>query len=85
MWNRHRFKVPSADYDGPKPFPPPGPSWVTGYAGCDTIVVCYLPPDVSVTDWWPDAHDIDTTPRDEIVFTGRFPRPDWWTGEGREA
>lgn len=76
-WNRHRFKTTSADDPRPVTFPPPGPWWCCGYAGDDSyaIVVCYLPPGEDVRTYWPEAFDIDTEGREEIVFTSRFPRP----------
>lgn len=85
-WNRHRFRTTSVSDPRPVIFPPPGPWWCSGIAGDDSYatVICYLPPDAEVEKFWPEAFDIETDERDEIVFTDRFPRPNWWTGEGRE-
>lgn len=81
-WNRHRFKTSFDDDPRPVTFPPPGPWWCTGHGEGCAVVVCYLPPGVPVTDFWPEAADVETEATDEIVFTDRFPRPDWWE-EGR--
>ncbi len=76
-WRRYRFQANIAD---PRPvkFPPPGPWWCTGTSDTYSIVVAYLPPNESLTDWWPEAAQIESTEHDEIQFSSRFPRPDWY-------
>jgi hypothetical protein len=66
----------------PVRFPPPGPWWCSGFEAFDAyaIVIAYLRPEDSVTDWWPEASHIDSEPCDRIIFTDRFPRPDWYKG-----
>ena len=49
------------------------------------IVVAYLPAGVPVRDWWPEATEIESTEHDAIVFTDRFPRPDWWEEPKQEV
>ena len=76
---RARFK---ADYDDWRPvkWPPPGPCWCTGYAGDEShsIVVAYAESEDRIREFWPEARDIDAPPSDTIIFTDRFPRPEWW-------
>lgn len=86
-WVRFRFQ---ANYDDSRPvlWPPLGPWWETGLA-CDgsyATVVAYIPSDKIhlLATYWPEAKDISCQETDEIVFTSRFPKPDWWTGEGLE-
>ena len=45
------------------------PWWCTGTAMDDSyaIIVCYLPDDEDLYDYWDDAYDIDTEDRPEIV------------------
>ncbi len=76
-WERHRFK---ANYADPRPivFPPPGPYWISGYGDGYSIVIAYLPKGTLVTDFWPEAKNIDSTEEDSISFTSRFPQPTWW-------
>jgi hypothetical protein len=84
-WLRHRFHANPID---PRPviFPPPGPYWCSGYGGEAgkefryATLVAYLPPDVPVTDYWPEAEQITSEERDAIRFTDRFPRPEWYAG-----
>ena len=45
-----------------------------GYA----TMVAFLPKDVNLTEYWDDAFDVDSELLDEIKFTDRFPRPDWY-------
>ena len=81
-WLRHRFH---ANTDDPRPmvFPPPGPCWCSGYAGDEShsIVVAYLPPDVNLLTYWPEADEISTEQYQHIIYTDRFQRPAWWEGE----
>jgi hypothetical protein len=77
-WRRYRFHTDSEDYR-PIIFPPPGPWWCSGYSGDSSVIVCYLPRGESVSSYWPEASGVDFTDEEEIVFTSRFPKPDWWT------
>lgn len=76
-WLRHRFKANASD---PRPvaFPPPGPYWVSGYGEDYSIVVAFLPSDVDVVAYWPEARDIDSEEKARLEFTSRFPEPTWW-------
>lgn len=55
------------------------PWWWTGSAMDDSyaIIVCYLPDDENLYDYWDDAYDIDIEDRPEIVYTDRFRKPEW--------
>ena len=55
------------------------PWWCTGTAMDDSyaIIVCYLPDDENLYDYWDDAYDVDTEDRPEIVYTDRFRKPEW--------
>ncbi len=90
-WRRYRFRSWSADDPRPVTLPPPGPFWISGYgyAGIEqrefATVIAYLPGDSSdeIEHFWPDSDGsawdgYDFQWRDEIAFTGRFPKPDWW-------
>lgn len=79
-WTRYRFKANGDDYR-PVKFPPPGPYWCTGSAldSSYSIVVAYLPEGTTLTDWWPEADEVEEEARSEITFTDRFPKPQWWT------
>jgi hypothetical protein len=91
IWHRYRFETRGVDDPRPGIFPPPGPSWITGYASADgvddgqgvnrAIVVAYLPPDEPLTRYWPDAEAVEWTEEEAITFTSRFPKPDWWAEE----
>ncbi len=76
-WLRCRFE---ADKDDPRPtqFMPPGPYWITGWADDFSTVVAYVNREDQVRDYWPEAENIECVEVDEIVFTDRFPKPDWW-------
>lgn len=56
--------------------------WCTGYAFQPdrAIIVAYVPTGRDVTEWWPEADDIDLDETAvEPAFSPRFPKPKWWT------
>ena len=77
---RARFKADAEDYR-PIKWPPPGPYWCTGYAGdmSSAVVVAYADSEDQIREYWPEATDIESEPRDSYTFTDRFPQPQWWT------
>ena len=59
---RYHFYTKAKDYRPLKLLPEGYKWWLTGFAGvrCDSwIIVCYLPDDAQLTDYWDDAHGID--------------------------
>ena len=59
------------------------PYWCTGYGldgdfeTANAIIVCYLPKTEDLFKYWDDAYDIEKEECDEIIYTDRFPKPDW--------
>lgn len=59
------------------------PYWCTGYGvngdfeNANAIIVCYLPKTEDLFKYWDDAYDIEKEECDEIIYTDRFPKPDW--------
>ena len=78
---RVRFFCNADDYR-PINWPIKHPYWCTGYAGdmSYAVIVAYADDLEYIKDNWPDAFEIDATEVDEIVFTSRFPKPEWWKG-----
>jgi len=74
---RARFKANPEDYR-PVKFPPPYPFWCSGYPEDHSIVVAYADSEKQILEFWPEATDIEATEEDEIIFSERFPKPDWW-------
>jgi hypothetical protein len=84
LYFRMRFYTNADDYR-PVIFPPPGPYWCSGYAfnGDDdyAVVVAYVKHKEQVTEFWPDAKDVEESGEPQprpIRFSGRFPKPNWW-------
>ena len=77
---RIRFKV---NPDDPRPvnWPIKHPYWVTGYAGDDSyaIVVSYADDRQYILENWPDAIELEVQEVEGYLFTGRFPKPEWFT------
>lgn len=55
------------------------PWWCTGFAGDGSYatIVCYLPNDANLYDYWDDAFEVETETTQKIVYTDRFPEPEW--------
>lgn len=77
----HRFRFYVTGEDGrPAKFPPSGPYWVSGRSGDRTIVVAFCKDLATLTNHahWPNAENVTDYGERDIVFTDRFPRPEWW-------
>lgn len=76
---RARFHANADDWR-PINFPPPGPAWCTGYAADESYstVVAYVADENQIREFWPEATNIEIDEHAKIIFTDRFPRPDWW-------
>ena len=74
---RARFHANEDDWR-PVKWPPVGPCWCTGSGEDYSIVVAYVETESQIKEFWPEADNIETEPRDEITFTDRFPCPDYW-------
>lgn len=83
-WRRYRFYTNSVEDYRPLIFNPKYPYWCTGYGvGNDfkcssAIIVAYLPKGEDLYKYWDDAYNVDEEERDEITFTDRFPKPDYF-------
>lgn len=57
------------------------PWWCTGegedYGEDYAVIICYLPEGENLKKYWDDAYDIEREKRNCIVYTDRFPKPDW--------
>lgn len=74
---KYRFKTYSEDYR-PLIFNPKYPYWCTGHGEDYFIIVAYLPIEEDLTLYWDDAFDIDFVEKENIEFSDRFPRPNWF-------
>ena len=83
---RYRFKTHAVDDFRPLVDMAPinMPWWCTGSAGDgrSVTIVCYLPEDEDLYKYWDDAYQIEAEDADEILYTDRFPKPDWLRREG---
>lgn len=68
--------------EDPRPiaFPPPGPYWISGYTSEENtaILIAFLPKKSDLTKYWPEAEVDEWYGKMPIIFTDRFPRPDYW-------
>lgn len=53
------------------------PWWCSGEGTDYVIIICYLPKQEDLFNYWDDAYDIDSKEVDEIKYTDRFKKPDW--------
>ena len=78
MWRRYRFKTKSVKDERPLVFNPKYPWWCSGTGNGYAIIIAYLPSDADLFIYWDDAYDIDFTEEEEIIFTDRFSKPDYF-------
>jgi hypothetical protein len=79
-WIRYRFKTESMPDYRPLVFDPRYPWWCSGEAGdgSSATIVAWLPVGEPLEKYWDDAIDAEGVEWDEIAFTDRFPRPDYF-------
>lgn len=80
-WRRYRFKTKiSADYR-PLVFNPKYPWWCSGENDATAIIIAWLPINDDLLKYWDDASEVEYTEHEEIEFTSRFPKPDYFEEE----
>ena len=86
MWIRARFHANSEDFR-PIKWPPVGPYWCTGESGDGSysIIIAYVEREDQIKEFWPESTDIDASEHEEITFTDRFQKPDWWNADTNSA
>jgi hypothetical protein len=91
-WRRYRFHTRSVDDYRPLIFNPAYPWWCSG-EGWDSqrlvkgelvleneyvTIIAYLPENEDLKAYWDDAYDVDFKEYDELIFTDRFPKPEYY-------
>ena len=95
-YNRYRFLVqfPNDCEDPdwrPIKWPPAGPYWCSGQTLDNGFyIVAYVPVEMDgpayIMEFWPEARDLDLLDENrDILYTGRFPQPEWWPIKEGEA
>jgi len=74
---RVRFHANADDYR-PVKWPVKYPFWCTGYGDDYSIVIAYVDKVEDIHELWPEATNLDVEERDQITFSSRFPKPDWY-------
>jgi hypothetical protein len=76
---RARFKANYPDFR-PVKWPVKYPFWGSGFAADESyyIVVAYADNEDQIRELWPEAEDIESEEVENIVFTDRFPKPEWF-------
>lgn len=81
-WKRYRLKSYAVEDYRPLIFNEKYPWWCSGSGdssdGEYVVIVAYLPNDEDILKYWDDAFEIDYTEEDEIIFSGRFPKPEYF-------
>lgn len=77
---RARFHANESD---PRPivWPIRHPYWITGYGDGYSTVVAYADDEAEILRLWPEATHIDAEQAESYVFTERFAKPKWFSGE----
>lgn len=74
---RIRFR---ASLDDPRPlnWPIKYPYWISGEDGSHAILVAYADSKEYIKENWPEASILEVKEFDQLEFTDRFPKPDWF-------
>ena len=75
---RYRFKTKSVKDYRPLIFNPKYPWWCSGYGKNCAIIIAWLPPEEILTEYWDDAFDVELEKHPGVVFSDRFPKPQWY-------
>lgn len=80
---RYRFKTRSVEDFRPlvDMAPIQMPWWCSGsgmrHGEPFCTIICYLPDHEDLFKYWDDAFDIEKEYPDKIIYTDRFPKPEW--------
>ena len=77
---RARFYTDEDDFR-PVEWPIKYPYWRSGETHRANILIAYADSVEDIKRLWPEAYQIEWDEVDEIVFTSRFPKPDWYKEE----
>jgi len=78
---RARFYSSAYDYR-PMKWPIKYPYWCIGEtAEFLSILIAYADSLEEIYEMWPEAEEVEWEEVDEIIFTSRFPKPDWYKEE----
>lgn len=81
---RARFYTDEYDWR-PVEWPVKYPYWCTGLTFTSNILVAYADDVDYILRLWPEAYDIEWEEVDEIEFSSRFPKPDWYEEKKAET
>lgn len=62
----------------PLRWPIQSPYWCTGENDSYFVLVAYINSVEELNSLWPEASNIECEEVDEIVFSDRFPKPNWY-------
>ena len=77
-WKRYRFYTYAINDHRPLIFNPKYPWWCSGYGEGYDVIIAYLPAGDDLLKYWDDAYEIDFEEKDEITFSDRFSKPDYF-------
>lgn len=77
---RARFYTDEDDFR-PVEWPIKYPYWKSGETDKANILIAYADSEDDIKRLWPESYDIESEEVSEMVFTSRFPKPNWYEGE----
>lgn len=75
------FYIKFSDCDGdyrPIKWPIKYPYWCTGETNDTFIIIAYADNVEQILELWPEAYDIETEEVNEIKFSDRLRKPEWY-------
>lgn len=77
---RARFYTDEDDFR-PVEWPIKYPYWKSGETDKANILIAYADSEDDIKRLWPESYDIESEEVSEMVFTSRFPKPNWYEEE----
>ena len=78
IWRRYRFETKSVEDYRPLKFNPCYPWWCSGYGDNTATIIAWLPDNEDLYQYWDDADNVDYQEHNEIKFSDRFPKPEYF-------
>jgi hypothetical protein len=78
-WILYTFFTTETEDVRPLKYNPKYPWWIVFQAQSHTNIRMYLPDNENLSHYYDDAYDIESEVHYTIVYTNRFPKPNWTT------
>lgn len=76
-WILYLFSTKEIEDVRPLKYNPKYPWWIVFQAQSHTNIRMYLPDSEKLSQYYNDSYNIETEVHDSIIYTNRYPKPNW--------